>query len=80
MTIQELYYDERFNNVVYFLSECGFSSLEDLKDFDFDELLFVPGVSEDIIEDVKKLYVDIQNVQEQKTDRETANEKDFPTL
>lgn len=39
MTIQELYYDERFNNVVYFLSECGFSSLEDLKDFDFDELL-----------------------------------------
>lgn len=55
------------------MSECGFSSLEDLKDFDFDELLFVPGVSEDIIEDVKKLYVDIQNVQEQKTDRETAN-------
>lgn len=80
MTIQELYYDDRFSNVVYFLSECGFSSLEDLKDFDFDELLFVPGVSEDIIEDVKKLYVDIQNVQEQKTDRETANEKDFPTL
>ena len=34
MTIQELYYDERFNNVVYFLSECGFSSLEDLKDFE----------------------------------------------
>lgn len=80
MTIQELYYDERFNNVVYFLSECGFSSLEDLKDFDFDELLFVPGVSEEIIEDVKKLYVDIQNVQEQKADRETANEKDFRTL
>ena len=36
MTIQELYYDDRFSNVVYFLSECGFSSLEYLKDFDFD--------------------------------------------
>lgn len=37
MTIQELYHDDRFNNVVYFLNECGFSFLEDLKTFDFDD-------------------------------------------
>ena len=49
MTIQELYYDDRFNNVVYFLSECGFSFFVDLTGFVFDELLFVPGVSEFII-------------------------------
>ena len=65
MTIQELYYDDGFSNVVYFLSECGFSFLEDLKAFDFDELLFVPGVSEDIIEEAKRLYFDSKNVQEQ---------------
>lgn len=80
MTIQELYYDDRFSNVVYFLSECGFSFLEDLKAFDFDELLFVPGVSEDIIEEAKRLYFDSQNVQEQEPGCEAVNEENTSVL
>lgn len=80
MTIQELYCDHRFNNVVYFLSECGFSFLEDLKAFDFDELLFVPGVSENIIEEAKRLYLDSQNVQEQEPAYEAVTEEDPSAL
>lgn len=78
MTIQELYHDDRFNNVVYFLNECGFSFLEDLKTFDFDELLFVPGVSEDIIEEVKNLYFDSQNAQKQESSYAESSEECSP--
>lgn len=56
MTIQELYCDEKFNSIVYFLNARGFSSFNDLQFFDFDELLFVPGVSADIVESAKNLY------------------------
>ena len=78
MTIQELYHDDTFNNVVYFLNECGFSFLEDLKTFDFDELLFVPGVSENIIEEAKNLYFDSQNAQKQESNCAEASEECFP--
>lgn len=56
MTIQELYCDEKFNSILYFLNERGFSSFDDLQFFDFDELFFVPGVSADIAESAKNLY------------------------
>lgn len=56
MTIQKLYCDEKFSNIVYFLNERGFFSFDDLQSFDFDELFFVPGVSADIIGEAEKLY------------------------
>lgn len=56
MTIQNLYCEEKFNNIVYYLNECGFFSIEELQSFDFDELFFVPGISDSIVAKVKALY------------------------
>lgn len=56
MTIQNLYCEEEFSNIVYYLNECGFFSIEELQSFDFDELFFVPGISDSIVAEAKALY------------------------
>ena len=55
MTIKELLPDAQYEGIVFYLSEQGFSSPLDLNDFDFDELYFVPGVSDDAIEQCKEI-------------------------
>ena len=56
MTIEELYSEPCFEAVVYYLKQNGFSFLEDLASFDFDELYFVPNVESDIVEQAKSIY------------------------
>lgn len=56
MTIEELYSEPCFEAVVYYLKQNGFSFVQDLASFDFDELFFVPNVGSDIIEQAKSLY------------------------
>lgn len=56
MTIEELYSEPCFEAVVYYLKQNGFSFLEDLASFDFDELYFVPNLESDIVEQAKSLY------------------------
>ncbi len=55
-SIVTLYRDERFDKILYYLKERGIITLEALACFDFDELLFVPGVSEKLISDAKQLF------------------------
>lgn len=55
-SIVPLYSDERFEKILYYLKERGFITLDALARFDFDELLFVPGVSEALILEAKQLF------------------------
>lgn len=55
-SIFTLYRDEKFEKIRYYLKERGFVTLDALMNFDFDELLFVPGVSELLISDAKQLF------------------------
>lgn len=55
-SIFTLYSDERFEKIRYYLKERGFITLDALARFDFDELLFVPGVSESMILETKQLF------------------------
>lgn len=55
-SILTLYSDERFEKILYYLKERGFITLDALARFDFDELLFVPGVSEALILEAKQLF------------------------
>ena len=56
MTVQELYKEQKFSAVIYYLNQNGFFSLADLEKFDFDSLLFVPGIEESIAYEAKELY------------------------
>lgn len=55
-SIFTLYSDERFEKILYYLKERDVITLDALARFDFDELLFVPGVSESTISDAKQLF------------------------
>ena len=55
-SIFALYSDERFEKILYYLKERGFITLDALARFDFNELLFVPGVSEALTLEAKQLF------------------------
>ncbi|HQK35430.1 MAG TPA: DNA-directed RNA polymerase subunit alpha C-terminal domain-containing protein, partial [Spirochaetales bacterium] len=55
-SIFTLYSDERFEKICYYLKERGFITLDALAHFDFNELMFVPGVSEFMISEAKQLF------------------------
>lgn len=55
-SIFTLYSDERFEKILYYLKERGFTTLDALERFDFDELLFVPGVSKALILEAKQVF------------------------
>lgn len=42
--------------MLFYLKEHGFITLDSLARFDFDELLFVPGISESLISEAKQIY------------------------
>ena len=56
MTFKELLPDAQYEGIVFYLSEQGFSSPLDMTDFDYDDLYFVPGVSDDAIEQCKVIF------------------------
>lgn len=55
-SIFTLYSDEKFERILYYLKERGFVTFDDLASFDFDELLFVPGVTESLVLEAKQLF------------------------
>ena len=61
MSINDLYISPEYAGVLFYLSERGFSKLEDLAAFDFDELFFVPGLSEETIEAAKELFLNAKD-------------------
>jgi DNA-binding CsgD family transcriptional regulator len=55
-SIFSLYSDEKFERIRYYLKEQGIIKISDLATFDFNELLFVPGISESLILEAKQLF------------------------
>ncbi|MDD4591410.1 MAG: DNA-directed RNA polymerase subunit alpha C-terminal domain-containing protein [Parabacteroides sp.] len=55
-SIFSLYSDEKFERILYYLKERDIITLEALARFNFDELLFVPGVLENLISEAKQLF------------------------
>ncbi len=58
MTIKELLAEPQYECIVFFLSEHGYIYPHDLVGFDFDELFFVPGVTDEIFEKSKRILVE----------------------
>ena len=56
MNICELYESPEFKDILFYMNERGLFTLADLASFDFDELLFVPGVSEEAIAAARKNF------------------------
>ena len=61
MSINELYNSPEYSDVLFYLSERGFSTIEDLASFDFEDLFFVPGLSEELIESAKAVFLSAKN-------------------
>lgn len=55
-SIFTLYNDDKFEKIRYYLQEHGYITLNDIAHFDFDELMFVPGVSEHLISEAKRIF------------------------
>lgn len=56
MTLDNLLAEEKFGAARYYLKENGFLVVSDLDSFDFDELYFVPGIDEILIDEIKERY------------------------
>jgi len=56
-TVFTLYAEEKFERIRYYLQERGILDLADLAGFNFTELMFVPGVSEDMIADAENRFL-----------------------
>lgn len=56
--IEQLYSATRFEAVLYYFKANDILDLAALKNFDFQELMFVPGVSPALAEEAKRVYVD----------------------
>ena len=56
MTLDNLLTEEKFGAALYYLKENGFLAVSDLDSFDFDELYFVPGIDEILIDEIKERY------------------------
>lgn len=59
--IESLFHDDKYDLAIYYFKEIGISIINDLKNFDFDELFFVPGLDEEIVADIHKKYDDYIN-------------------
>jgi DNA-binding CsgD family transcriptional regulator len=55
-TIFTLFADKKFDKIRYYLEERGIINLADLATFNFEELMFVPGVSDYMISDAKDRF------------------------
>jgi hypothetical protein len=56
LTIDDLYADVKFDRVRFYLQERGLSNLDFLTCFDFNDLMFVPGLSEETVISAKDIY------------------------
>ena len=62
MNICELYESPEFKDILFYMNERGLFTLADLASFDFDELLFVPGVSEEAIAAARKKFLKVSDI------------------
>ena len=55
--LEIIYADDKFDRIRFYLQEKDFNTLEDLIAFNFDELIFVPGVSEVDIKAARAIFL-----------------------
>jgi hypothetical protein len=54
--IESLYVDSKFEAILFYLKAHGILSVDELGNFDFDELGFVPGITPEVVEEAQNLY------------------------
>jgi len=59
--LETIYADGKFDRIRFYLQESGVETLEDLSAFNFDELMFVPGVRENDIKAAKDVLLNIKD-------------------
>ncbi|MGL6201173.1 MAG: sigma factor-like helix-turn-helix DNA-binding protein [Lachnospiraceae bacterium] len=55
-SIEYMYKDPQFEAVLFYLKANGILEISELQGFDFRELMFVPGISPELVKDAEKLY------------------------
>ena len=55
-SVSILYSDSKFERIRFYFAESDIDDLDDLALFNFDQLLFVPGVSEALVIEAKELF------------------------
>ena len=68
LSLDTVFKEKKFERIVFYLKERGITDSKSLESFDFAELSFVPGVTEDIIDEVQPV---IQNILLKQTTTET---------
>jgi len=74
MEIKDIFYEERYYNILYYLKENGVVYCNELLDFDINQLLFVPGTTEEILNGVIGLVNSIKSLK----NKEMINLSDTP--
>ncbi|MFA5637928.1 MAG: DNA-directed RNA polymerase subunit alpha C-terminal domain-containing protein [Anaerovoracaceae bacterium] len=59
--ISEFFSEEKYDKIIYYLESQGVLALADLLEFDFNELLFIPGITEGIVAEVKEIIYEHYN-------------------
>jgi len=62
--IKSHFTDEKFEKILFYLEEQGFYSLRDLDNFDFDNLMFIPGIDQAVIKEFKSKIFKIRKPNE----------------
>ncbi|MCL2111271.1 MAG: hypothetical protein FWH32_03270 [Clostridiales bacterium] len=55
--VEAIYADEKFERIRFYFQECGINTLEDLSTFNFNDLMFVPDVSENDIAAAMEVFI-----------------------
>jgi len=61
MEIKDIFSEEKYDDILYYLKENGVVHCNELLDFDINQLLFVPGATEEVLNDVIGLIDSIKS-------------------
>ncbi len=56
LSVDEIFKETKYDRILFYLRERGIADSDALKSFDFAELSFVPGVTEELIDEAQSLY------------------------
>jgi len=67
LSLDEIFNEEKYDRILFYLKERGIADSKALESFNFAELSFVPGVTENLISEVRLVF---QNILSKKSDVE----------
>lgn len=74
MLLEDYFSEEQFDRILFFLKQNGYERLEDLERFSFDDLYFIPGVSEPEREEFVTKYSEYSMVQNETIEKDVIKE------